>query len=91
MFGRGGLRKGRGGISKRTEGASLSGHVGELDGELDTLALGAGGGDDGSLDVSTTLDGGEGLLGQLGDVGHAGGVVIDGNGIAQILEGATNG
>lgn len=75
-----------------TEGAALGGEVGELDLEVDALAVGAAGGRHGALDVAVDVDGAEGGVGELGDVGDAGGVIVHGDGISELLrEGSING
>lgn len=73
------------GEKEHTEGAALGGEVGELDLEVDALAIGTAGGGYGALDVALDIDGAEGLLGELGDVGLADGVVLHGDGITEFL------
>ena len=73
-------------MGELTEGTALGGEVGELDLEVDALAVGAAGGGHGALDVAIDVDGAEGLLGELGDVALANGVIIHGDGISELLQ-----
>lgn len=70
-----------------TEGTALGGEVGELDLEVHALAVGAASGGHGALDVALDVDGAEGGVGELGDVGDAGGVIVHGDGISELLRG----